>query len=436
MTENTQKAGTDASDGQEALTPISTMVTAGARYIHLDALRGFAVMGILAMNILAFGLPASAIFSPAYAGDPSSGDLITWIFGFIFVDGKMRGLFSLLFGASMMMIILNAQHKGQSPTRTHYMRMLWLAIFALFHFFFIWFGDILLLYAIIGCIAYLFRNMAPANLIKWAIGIYIFGFLLMSLGMGSLFVLQMQAENPAATAQQIAAYQETIASLGLSTDVIAREITLHRSGFWEIFTDKFGVKLANYLNAPLFVGFETLPLMMLGMALMRNGFLIGEKRSALYRKLALFTLIPGIILSIALTLFLISKDFEPLFSVNAMIAWTYPSRLMMTIGYTALLVMIINRCATQSWLRRVAATGRVAFTNYLGTSVMMTAIFYGWGLGLFGMFSRAELWLFVLGGWAVMLLWSQPWLMRNRYGPLEWLWRSLARWEIQSLSLR
>lgn len=83
---------------------------------------------------------------------------------------------------------------------------------------------------------------------------------------------------------------------------------------------------------------------------------------------------------------------------------------------------------------RVAAAGRAAFTNYLGTSIIMTFLFYGYGLGLFGEVSRAACYLFVIGAWALMLLWSKPWLDRFAYGPMEWLWRSLARGQLQPIS--
>ena len=86
------------------------------------------------------------------------------------------------------------------------------------------------------------------------------------------------------------------------------------------------------------------------------------------------------------------------------------------------------------WLAsRVVATGRAAFSNYLGTSILMTALFYGWGLGWFGSLSRAELWWVVIAMWVLMLAWSKPWLDRFHYGPLEWLWRGLARWRRQPM---
>ena len=117
------------------------------RHISLDAMRGFAVMGILAMNIIGFAMPEWAYVTPAAYGTDTLADKIAWAFSFIFIDGKMRGLFSLLFGASMMLVIDRAAANGESPAQVHFRRMAWLALFGLAHYFFIWFGDILFLYA-------------------------------------------------------------------------------------------------------------------------------------------------------------------------------------------------------------------------------------------------------------------------------------------------
>ena len=156
------------------------------RHITLDALRGFAVMGILAMNIVAFAMPEMAYISPAAIGEPSQADIFSWLFSLIVVDGKMRGLFSLLFGASMMLIVDRAEAKGENPDSVHFRRMGWLALFGLAHFFFIWWGDILFLYAAVGCVAYLFKDMEARPLIKISLIVYAVGFLLMSLMMGSM----------------------------------------------------------------------------------------------------------------------------------------------------------------------------------------------------------------------------------------------------------
>jgi uncharacterized protein len=121
--------------------------------------------------------------------------------------------------------------------------------------------------------------------------------------------------------------------------------------------------------------------------------------------------------------------------VPAIMAWslaaTVPFRPAMVIA-TAALIILATR-GGGALVDRIAAAGRVAFTNYLGTSLIMTTLFYGYGLGLFGALGRAQLWLVVLAMWGLMLLWSKPWLDRFRYGPLEWLWRSLARGEMQAM---
>src|SRR3546814_4576029 len=113
------------------------------RFESLDAIRGVAVMGILAMNIVAFALPFSAYSNPAAGGPPAPADLATWVFDFVFVDSKMRGLFSLLFGASTLLVIERAAAQGRSQEAAHYARMIWLALFGLAHFYLIWFGHIL-----------------------------------------------------------------------------------------------------------------------------------------------------------------------------------------------------------------------------------------------------------------------------------------------------
>jgi uncharacterized protein len=115
-------------------------------------------------------------------------------------------------------------------------------------------------------------------------------------------------------------------------------------------------------------------------------------------------------------------------------AATVPFRPVMVLAYAALIILLTR--GGGRLVERIAAAGRAAFTNYLGTSILMTTLFYGYGLGLYGSMSRIELWLVVLAMWALMLLWSKPWLERFQYGPFEWLWRSLSRLELQPMRRR
>ena len=406
-------------------------VSGTTRHITLDAMRGFAVMGILAMNIVAFAMPEWAYVTPLAYGGETQSDRTAWLISFILIDGKMRGLFSLLFGASMMLIIERADAKGKSAAGVHYSRMFWLAMFGLAHFFFIWMGDILFLYAIIGCVAFLFRNWEPRRLIKWALIIYAIGVLVWSLQFGGLQIMQMFATAPGASPELVKQYREIMTSPDLDFDT-ARQLALHRGGYAGIVADKLA-DWAQPFGLVLQSGAETLPLMMIGMAFKKNGFITGAWAHADYRRWAKQLLIPGLFLSAMVAGSVVYAGYDKLAALGALFAWGAIPRLMLTVGYAALLIILIERMAGSGLIARVAAAGQMAFTNYLGTSIIMTTIFYGYGFGLFGFVSRTELWMFVIGAWAMMLLWSKPWLAHFRYGPMEWLWRSLARGKIQTL---
>lgn len=400
-----------------------------ARHITLDALRGFAVMGILAMNIVAFALPEWAYVAPGTYGGDSFADRASWLFSFIFIDGKMRGLFSLLFGASMALIIGRAQAKGESPARVHYARMFWLLLFGFAHYLFIWWGDILFLYAVIGCIAYLFHKWEARRLIIWALIIYGLGFLLYALQFGGLQYLQFAASLPGADAETVKRYQEVLADPQLSLDA-SEEIAAYAGGYAGIVARRWNEVVHLLALVPQSIS-ETLPLMMLGMALKKNGFLTGEWARADYVGWARKLLLPGVAISAALGLWIAATGFDMITTLAGFLAWSMVPRLRMTIGYASLLILLIKDRAASGLIGRVAAAGQAAFTNYLGTSILMSTIFYGYGLGLYNQLGRASLWFFVFGAWALMLLWSRPWLARFHYGPLEWLWRSLARGSLQ-----
>ncbi len=401
------------------------------RHISLDAMRGFAVMGILAMNIIGFAMPEWAYISPAAYGTDTLADKIAWAFSFVLIDGKMRGLFSLLFGASMMLIIDRAVAKGESAAQIHYRRMAWLALFGLAHYFFIWFGDILFLYAIIGMIAFRFRNWPPAKLIKVALIIFVLGLALWGLQFGGLQLFQYFATRADASADMARQFRELMDSADLAFNV-APDLALHRGSYAAITMSK----LDDWAEPLLLVvqsASETLPLMMIGMAMQKSGFLTGAWAVADYRRWAMRMVPVGLLLTLALAAWMVAVDFDRITALAIFYFWGGIPRMLLTIGYAALLLLLIDHYRNHPMLARVAAAGRAAFSNYLGTSIAMTTIFYGYGFGLFGDVGRAGLWLFVLGAWAVMLLWSKTWLMTFHYGPLEWLWRSLARGKIQAM---
>ncbi|MFC3784472.1 uncharacterized protein GGR90_000353 [Sphingopyxis italica] len=400
------------------------------RLVTLDALRGFAVMGILAMNIVAFAMPEMAYVSPKAYGGETPSDIAAWALGFVLFDGKMRGLFSILFGASMLLIVDRAEAGGQDPGSIHYRRMAWLALFGLSHYFFIWWGDILFLYAAVGCIAFRFRAWEARRLIKWALALFTLGVVLTSLFFGAQLAVGNAADNPASPMAETG--REVRAEYAKIDGEVTEELALYRGPYLPILSARLDTAINPFVGV-LMTMFETLPLMMLGMALFRNGFLTGAWAAADYRRTAWRWLPPGVLLTLLVGWLQWRSGFDYLVAVNAFMGWAGPGRLMMTVAYAALLILLIRRAAASAWIVRVAATGRAAFSNYLGTSIVMTTIFYGYGLGLFGDVDRWTLYLICAGMWAAMLLWSKPWLDRFLYGPLEWLWRSLARGKPQPM---
>jgi uncharacterized protein len=262
--------------------------------------------------------------------------------------------------------------------------------------------------------------------------IFSLGFLLFGIQFGGLQILQMFATAPGASADLVKQYQDVRNSSDFDLN-IANELALHRGGYSDIVV----AKLAEWYS-PLTLVLqsisETLPLMMIGMAMKMNGFLIGEWDRADYARWAKKLAPLGLLFSTLLAVWLAFAGYDLITSLAVFLVWNSIPRLMVTIGYAALLIMLVERLEGTAFAARVAAVGRTAFTNYLGTSIVMTTIFYGYGLGWYGDVSRIGLWPFVLGAWAVMLLWSKPWLARFRYGPLEWLWRSLARMKLQPLA--
>jgi uncharacterized protein len=402
------------------------------RIVTLDIVRGVAVMGILAMNIVGFALPFQAYMNPVALGPVGEADFASWVVSFIFVDGKMRGLFSFLFGASMLLVIEQSEAKGESADVVHYRRMFWLLFFGLAHLYLVWFGDILVGYALVGMIAFLFRNLSQRALIRWAVGLLLVQLLVFTGLALSAMALQQAAEAPGATPAAVAEWQGLQHQFGaMSAEAKAQEFALYRGGYGGILADRVRDQALGPLKGLALFGWETLAYFLLGMAALRSGLLTGGWSIARYRRTALLGFGIGVP-AYALLAWLLARDG---FSVPAIFALsmaaTIPFRPLMVIAIASLIILAIR--GGGALVDQIAATGRAAFTNYLGTSLIMTTLFYGYGGGLFGTLGRAELWLVVFALWALMLLWSKSWLDRFRYGPLEWLWRSLARGAAQPM---
>ncbi|WP_309603176.1 DUF418 domain-containing protein [Sphingomonas sp.] len=399
----------------------------------LDIVRGIAVMGILVMNIAAFAMPYPAYANPAAYGGDSGANLASWVFNFILFDGKMRGLFSILFGASTLLVIERATDAGRSAARTHYARMIVLLGFGLVHFYFIWWGDVLVLYALCGMLLYLFRNRSPRALTRWAIALLSLSIISFA-ATGLTATLADRPGLPAATAQGFAETRTVLSSeFGAGSPKVDSELRLYRSDYASIVDSRLSGRRWEPFQSLLGFGLETVGLMLLGMALFRSGFLTGDRTIAHYRTWAIRAALIAIPPLAFLAWWQISANFDAVRVFVAFLALSVPFDVLLAVGWAAAIIWWVKVGPMPTLKARVAAAGRMAFTNYLATSIIMSSIFYGYGLGLFGAVSRAGLWPFVLGMWGLILLWSKPWLDRFNYGPLEWLWRSLARGQVQPM---
>jgi uncharacterized protein len=402
---------------------------AGERLLTLDVVRGVAVMGILLANIAAFALPGAAYFSPLAWGGARPAETAAWLANFVLVEGKMRGLFSFLFGASMLLVIERAEAAGESPAKVHFARMAVLLVIGFAHLYLIWWGDVLAHYALVGAIAFLFHRLPAEKLL--ALGL---AGIVGTLAWNAMPLLAMIEAAPRQTADQVATWEAFARSFGVpSAEYTQGEIEAMR-GSW---ADQIAWRREHATSPLVFLmigGVETLTAMVLGMAAFRSGFLTGAWERRRYWHWA------GIGLPIAWAAYLLlglnttARGFDQRWVFFASIVGSAPFRILAVAGYAALIILLLR---PGGWLtERLAAVGRAAFTNYLGTSIVVTAIFYGWGLGQFGEWNRTTIYVVPPLVWLVMLLWSKPWLERFRYGPLEWLWRSLARLQLQPMARR
>lgn len=411
---------------------MSEGVSQGDRIATLDVVRGVAVMGILVMNIIAFAMPTAAYGNPAAYGSFSWLDYALYDFNYLFFDGKMRGLFSFLFGASALLVIERGTEKGENAARIHYARMFWLLLFGLVHLYLIWWGDILHHYALIGFILFLFRKLSVRRLIHTAVGLLavqtaLFAGVAWDAQRTEALIATGKANK--AVTQQYANYRDFFGQPPPA--VITAELRTHRGDYPTVLTDRLKKEAATPISTLFIVGWETLAYMLLGMAMLKSGLLRGDWESARYRRwlaIGAGVALPGYAFgawwmathhystsAVAAGLTVISTPFRPL----AIIAWA-----------SALALLARHGGAV---VARIGSAGQMAFSNYLGTSLICSTLFYGYGLGLYGHLSRSQCYLVVLAIWGLMLLWSAPWLARFRYGPMEWLWRSLARGQLQPL---
>jgi len=416
---------------ERATTPTTTPAT--ERLVSLDFIRGIAVLGILFANITAFAHPMAAYFwPPALAHVPTAGDDAMWVVQLVLVDHKFRGLFTLLFGAGLYLFMERASARGASRW-LQVRRLLWLLVFGLIHFFFIWRGDILTMYALWGIIMLLCLRWAAKTQLVVGLIMSILGCFLMMNMLGAQYMLSTNAEIVA----DAPAEMRDLVNQGpaqIRAEAIAEAQLFTHGSYRDIVADTIKQKAGTVIPEAIFFGIvETFGFMLLGAAFYRYGFFSGALDPAKMRRWGWVGVISGAGVTIPIALWPQSQGFPYAATMLSFEGLVMLPRLAMVVGLAALLAQWAPRGSRGRMGQRFVAAGRMAFSNYIGTSIVMAAIFQGWGLGLYGQFGRLGLLGFVVLGWVLMLAWSKPWLAHFRYGPLEWLWRCLTYWKLLAI---
>ena len=247
----------------------------GDRIATLDVIRGVAVMGIFSVNVIDFAMIESAYFNPGAYGGHTGANLIVWALNMLVIDGKMRALFSMLFGASMLLVIERAEAGGRGGWATHWRRMLVLLGFGLVHYFLIWTGDILTMYAVSGLFVFLFRNKSPRTVVLVG-GIFI----ILSMAMITAIALSFRqndlaAHAPGATAAAIRRWNESGGFLYPSAAQIARDAAIHLGSWPELVAHNLR-RWQNLIGNLIGGSVETIGLMLIGMAAYKSGLLTGR----------------------------------------------------------------------------------------------------------------------------------------------------------------
>lgn len=413
---------------------------AAQRIEALDFVRGVALCGILLMNITGFGLP-DAYTNPQNAGGATGVNLLAWIITEIGFEGTQRGLFSMLFGASVILFTSRLEAQGRTDTADIYMRRnLWLIGFGMINaFVLLWHGDILYTYGITALFLYPFRKLAG----KW----------LMAIGLAALLAgavwsycesrnaLALYAPYSAAAAardagaeltqdqeQAISAWEQQRGNYKSSPDSIADAVREQTGGYWRALVHIAPINVIFQTYGMYRYFFDVFGMMLIGMGLFRLGVLTLERRPALYAAMVLGGYAVGLLTNAWETRHIIDGGFSA--RAFTEVTTTYDlGRLGMTVGHLGLLLLFVRSNLLRGVRRAFAAVGRMAITNYLMHSAICLVLFIL--MGWYGQLERHQLYYVVFAIWAFQLVFSPLWLRYFRFGPVEWLWRSLTylKWQ-------
>lgn len=398
------------------------------RVLTIDILRGFALLGILMVNMEMFNTSVYDFLIGNYHIDSTLDQWARWFIAF-FAEGKFYSIFSFLFGLGMAIFMERALAKGERFAPLWLRRMAALLVFGLLHTFFFWVGDILVLYSLLGTMIFLFfRNRKPRTLVIWSIVALAIPVLL-NLALFGLLQLASMAPDGGAEVTNGMALQEQI----WKAQAEINNVIYATGSFAEITAVRVQETLAMWGVIP-FMGFNVLATMLLGFAAGKAKWHRNlAARVPTLRKLALWGLVIGVIGNL---LYVIGMENSNRIVVTG---WSLLGTTGQTIGAPALAIFYMSAiallCQRPLWHDRLlpmASAGRMAITNYLMQSLICTLLFYGYGLGFFGIGAALGILLTVVI-WLLQVAMSVWWLKRFRFGPVEWLWRVITYWSGQPI---
>jgi uncharacterized protein len=399
-------------------------VPASRRIQAIDVLRGAAILGILPMNMQLIAMIDSAYLNP-YAGSWTDNQNVSvWVALQVLIGHKDLSVFSMLFGAGILLMNARRGESGQSTTALHYSRMAVLFAFGMVHAYLVWSGDILVTYAICGCLAYLLRNLRPGPLL--AIGSAAYAVPMVLLIVAQL-ILPFLGEGAVATVHDI---------FRPAPEMIAEHNAIYGGSWWTQMSARAGAALG--LQTGLFLlGLLWVcgGMMLVGMAFHKWGVFSARLPDRTYGLMAA----TGGAVGLSLILWGLWRNFAADWNPeSALLGGRVPSETaapIMAAAWIGMVMLICKKGIFRRLTEPVSAIGRMALTNYLAHSLICTLIFYGHGMGLVGRIDRIGQLLMTIALWAATLIWSPMWLKRFHFGPMEWLWRSLSHAQRQPMRI-
>ena len=423
--------------------PIIQPTATAERILAMDIIRGISLFGILLMNIVGFGL-YKAYFDPTNNGGFDGWNSTVWWMNMLFFEGTMRGMFSMLFGAGIILFTARTI-EGNQVTDLFFRRLMWMVLFGVIHcYILLWEGEILYSYGIVGMFAFSFRHLKPKYLLIAAVFI---------LSVSTLFSVKdyykySEKYTKSASAnikkstgavlskeenESIENWNGIVKEEKVNPEQLKAEINARSKGYWSIVMHKLTVNQYMQTAFLYFINFwDTLAMMLWGMAFFKLGILTASKPNKFYIWMAFIGYGIGITINYFETTHIVNEHFSILSFYRNYLTYQF-GRIPTTCGHIAL-IMLFVKSGILPWLKKsLAAVGQMAFTNYITHSIICNFIFLGYGLSMYGKLQRYELYFIVIGIWIFQLIVSPIWLKHFRFGPLEWVWRSLTYWKAQPM---